>query len=51
MGGKPVRLQLYQCGKAVNGEWVGNDDEPEDFDMNTMLITYQAGKCRNHLVP
>ena len=50
-GGKPVRLQLYQWEEAVNREWVGNDDEPDDFDMNTMLITYQIGKGSNNLVP
>ena len=30
---------------------VGTDDEPEDFDMNTILIKYQTGKGSNHLVP
>ena len=30
---------------------MGNDDEPNNFDMNTMLITYQTGKGSNHLVP
>ena len=49
-GGEPIGLQLYQWKEAVNGEWVGNDDEPDNFDMKTMLITYQTGKGSNHQV-
>lgn len=48
-GGETFRLQLYHWEEAVNGEWVGNDAEPDNVDMNTMLITYQTGKGSNHL--
>ena len=50
-GGEPVRLQIYQWLEAVNGEWVQQQDLPEDFDMKSMLITYQTGKGADHLVP
>ena len=46
-----MRLQLYQWEEAVNGEWVINGDLPDDFDQNSMLITYQTGKGGDHLVP
>ena len=50
-GGEPVRLQLYQWEEALRGEWVEKEDLPKDFDMNTMLVTYQTGKGSDHLVP
>ena len=50
-GGEPVRLQLYQWHEAINGEWVIKEDLPDDFNVDSMLITYQTGKGDNHLVP
>ena len=50
-GGEPVRLQLYQWDEAVKGEWTANKDIPEDFDKESMLITFQTGKGSDHLVP
>ena len=50
-GGEPVRLQLFQWQEAINGEWVDKDDVPNDFNGDTMLITYQTGKGSDHLVP
>ena len=50
-GGEPVRMQLYQWEEALHGEWVEKDDLPEDFDMDTILVTYQSGKGSDHLVP
>ena len=50
-GGEPVRLQLYQWEEAVSGEWVDKEDMPDEFNMSTMLITFQTGKGSDHLVP
>jgi len=50
-GGEPVRLQLYQWIEAITGEWVSKGDLPEDFEKDSMLITYQTGKGTDHLVP
>ena len=50
-GGEPVRLQLFQWQEAINGEWVDKDDVPNDFNGDTMLITYQTVKGSDHLVP
>ena len=50
-GGEPVRLQLYQWEEALKGEWIDKDDLPDEFDEDTMYITYQTGKGSDHLVP
>jgi len=50
-GGEPVWLQLYQWKEAVTGEWIDKDDLPNDFQLDSMLITYQTGKGADHLVP
>ena len=50
-GGEPVRLQLYQWKEAVQGEWVDREDIPEEYQQESMLITYQTGKGSDHLVP
>ena len=50
-GGEPVPLQLFQWQEAINGEWVDKDEVPNDFNVDTMLITYQTGKGSDHLVP
>ena len=50
-GGEPVRLQLYQWQEALNGEWVDQTDLPDEFNLETMYITYQTGKGSDHLVP
>ena len=42
---------MYQCDKTKNGNWIDKKDLPEDFDKSNMLITYQTGKGRDHLVP
>ena len=50
-GGEPVRLQLFQWDEAVNGDWLSREDIPEEFDQESMLLTYQTGKGADHLVP
>ena len=50
-GGEPVRLQIYQWEEALKREWVDREDLPNEFHLNSMLITYQTGKGSNHLVP
>jgi len=46
-----VRLQLYQWEEALKGEWVDRDDVPEEFNNESMLVTFQTGKGADHLVP
>ena len=50
-GGEPVRLQLYQWQEALNGEWIDREELPDEFNDETMFITYQTGKGSDHLVP
>ena len=55
-GGEPVRLRTYQWMEALNDEWlekIEDDavDVPEEYDDNSMLITYMTGKGNHHLVP
>lgn len=49
-GGEPVRLRIKQWEEALKGEWVEKVSD-EEFNEETMLVTYQTGKGANHLVP
>lgn len=46
-GGEPVRLQGSQWIEALNGDWLDEDDTDEE----DMLVTFQTGKGKDHLVP
>ena len=48
--GEPVHLQISQWIEALNGEWIEREESPDDFDPESMLITYQTGKGSDHLV-
>ncbi|XP_066911407.1 uncharacterized protein [Clytia hemisphaerica] len=50
-GGEPSRLFMEHWNEALRGEWVNREDLPEEFDETTMLVTYQTGKGKDHLVP
>ena len=49
-GGEPVRLLISQWEEALKGEWVDENDLPDEVD-SSVLVTYQTGKGSNHLVP
>ena len=50
-GREAVGLQLYQWEEALRGEWINKNDLPDQFDEDTMYITYQTEKRSEHLVP
>ena len=45
-----MHLQISQWIEALNGEWIEREESPDDFDPESMLITYQTGKGSDHLV-
>ena len=50
-GGEPVRLRVHQWHEALSGELTEKDELPDDYDQDTMLVTFQTGKGADHLVP
>ena len=53
-GGEPSRLMKYQWEEALNGEWLDKSHElgvDLETEENGMLVTFQTGKGKDHLVP